>query len=104
MSDSNLLHIYSQLYEHGDAVIVGSRSGLLLLAASLLHAVNHGEGETPEYDTPVFATDGEGYQVRVKMLPEETGIPFHKITVEWAKYPPHYCDRGYDDDKHKGNK
>ncbi len=92
--EMKLLHIYSQPCEHFEARIVGNRAGLLevkqaidiLLTADVLEIITR----------EVFATDGEGYQVTVKQLPTD----WH--SAMWEKYQPHYCDRGYNDDRHQG--
>lgn len=87
-----VLHIYSQTHEHSEAVIIGNSLGLRLLASAILDAIRKDKAKTEE---EVFATDGEGYDVVVKVLPDS----WHDKA--WKKYPPHYCDRGYNDDKHK---
>jgi hypothetical protein len=104
MAENRLLHIYSQPYEHADARIVGSVSGLMALYDAIVKALGstNGEAATPEADGCVFASDGEGYQVKIKVLPEED-YKDGKRTPEWAAYPPHYCNRGYDDDTHITN-
>ncbi|KKK62223.1 hypothetical protein LCGC14_3006470 [marine sediment metagenome] len=96
------LHIYSQPCEHFDARIVGNRAALELLRDTIKQALKlpvdaDSWARTSE---ELFATDGEGYDVTVKLLPDD---PDKKPMVynPWDEYRPHYCDRGYDDDTHK---
>ena len=92
------MHIYSQPYEHADAKIVGNKEGLAKLALALTRAVLENKDTSTTED--VFATDGEGYEVKIIVLPDEylirdgQGV---RIDPAWKEYPPHYCDRGYDD-------
>lgn len=102
---SPTLHIYSQPYEHADAQIAGNRTALFKLAQAIITAVLEDRGTTTGAgDDCVFASDGEGYEVKVHVLPDAVlaQVPggYH-MDPEWAKYPPYYCDRGYDDDAHK---
>ena len=112
MSDTPTLHIYSQPYEHADARIVGNRAGLSRLALALSDAImgrrNTTTGSSSTQRDCVFASDGEGYEVKIIVMPDEVydvidapGGKRLKINPEWEKYPPHYCDRGYADDTHK---
>lgn len=96
------LHIYSQPCEHFDARIVGNRKALEILGATIKQALNlpihvdHAVRSAEE----VFATDGEGYDVEVKLLPDDPSkMPM--VDNLWDRYPPHYCERGYVDDTHK---
>lgn len=84
--EMKLLHIYSQPCEHFEAQIVGNLAGLLELYDAIGVALNVG-GETHLADE-VFATDGEGYDVIIKLFPNDWNDPM------WKESPPHYCDRG----------
>ena len=48
----------------------------------------------------LFATDGEGYDVTVKLMPDD---PSKKPMLDnlWDRYEPLYCNRGYQDDTHR---
>ncbi len=98
-----LLHIYSQPFQHGDARIAGNRAGLEWLQQVITDALHKGRHRT--VDGMTFAADGEGYDVEVLVMPadcyEHKGGK-HTREPTWAKYSPHYCDRGYQDDTHKG--
>ena len=90
--EMTLLHIYSQLFEHCEARIVGNKAGLQELVKTIEAALKcSGEAISAE---EVFATDGEGYDVEVVVMPNDWNDP------KWKESPPHYCDRGYDDDRH----
>ena len=96
------LHVYSQICEHFDARIVGNRKALEILKATIEEALKLSFDADSEARTSeeVFATDGEGYDVSVKLLPDDPGkIPM--VDNLWERYEPHYCDRGYQDDTHK---
>lgn len=88
-----LLHIYSQLFEHCEARIIGNDVGLRALRDTIIKALREGQAESDE----LFASDGEGYQVEVIMMPDDWKDP------RWddPRNRPHYCDRGYDDDTHR---
>ncbi len=105
MKIEKLLHIYSPPYEHADARIVGNRAGLSRLALTLAKAILENRDATTNSEDCVFATDGEGYEVKIIIMPDDSlqqlGDGTLHIDPEWAKYPPHYCDRGYQDDIHK---
>ncbi len=101
---SRNLHIYSQPYEHANARIVGNREALAALQRAISYAlvmVPIGGMFTAYED--FFATDGEGYGIEIVLMPDEShaGIGSPQEHPLWKKYPPHYCDRGYDDDTHK---
>lgn len=88
-----LLHIYSQPWEHSEARVIGNDAGLRALRDTIIEALREGQAESNE----LFASDGEGYQVEVTLMPDDWEDP------KWDKPEnrPHYCDRGYDDDTHK---
>lgn len=67
MLHAPLLHLYAQCTNHDDAHIVGTRTGLMLLRDAIDRALAHGSsGEA----RGVFASDGEGYDVRVACAQE----------------------------------
>lgn len=71
----NLLHIYAQEQWHGEAYIIGSRGGLIELKKAIIQALNSGKGETGE-DVPIYASDGEGYKIKVTMNNTDWLKPF----------------------------
>lgn len=83
------LHIYSQPCPHFSAGIVGNRTALEMLAEVIRVALTLKERAVILQE--VYATDGEGYSVRVKVLPDD---PRKQPTVYniWDEYLPHYCD------------
>ncbi len=91
--EMKLLHVYSQPCEHFEAQIVGNYTGLLELERTI-HSVLK-ERLLSLTTGEVFATDGEGYQVIVHLFPDDWNDP------AWVRSPPHYCDRGYEDDTHR---
>lgn len=100
-----LLHIYSQPCEHFEARVVGNCAGLEILKQTIEDALagkvkELGDGMTYAISSEeIFATDGEGYDVIVKVLPDsDKKIPM--VDNVWERFPPHYCDRGYADDTH----
>ena len=88
--EMRLLHIYSQPCEHFEARIVGNDSGLRVLRDAIIKALREGQASSGE----LFASDGEGYQVEVTLMPDD----WHDPKWDDPKYYPHYCDRGYADD------
>lgn len=90
------LHVYGQPCEHFSVSIVGNRKALELLKSTIEEALKLPVDAESEATTPeeVFATDGEGYDVVVKLLPDNPGkIPM--LYNIWDEYEPHYCN--YDD-------
>lgn len=63
------LHITSQFRWHGEAYITGTRDGLLALAGAINEALLNGDA-TAE----VFATDGEGYGIVVRLSSTVGGL------------------------------
>ena len=63
------LHITSQFHEHGEAYVTGTREGLEKLRAAIDQAllINDGVAE-------VYATDGEGYGVIVRLSSTLAGL------------------------------
>lgn len=54
------LHIFSQIYWHTEAFIVGNREGLIALKAAIGKALEEGKGQAD-----AFVSDGEGYMTGV---------------------------------------
>ncbi|KKK62083.1 hypothetical protein LCGC14_3007870 [marine sediment metagenome] len=75
-----ILNIYGQEFWHTDARIVGNREGLEELRDTIERALKDGKSSTLEDDarsgeeTPLFASDGEGYEVIVLMNNDDWGI------------------------------
>ncbi|MGN6099851.1 MAG: hypothetical protein ACTHOR_01780 [Devosia sp.] len=58
--DVPLLHIYGQPAYHAPAMICGNRLALIALRDALSQAIEHGTGAAQ-----LFASDGEGYEVKI---------------------------------------
>lgn len=73
------LHVYGQYMWHDDALIKGTRSALLLLREAIDDALATSAGERT-----VFATDGEGYAVKVVCSSTVAGVgtPSYEIEIE----------------------
>jgi len=71
-----ILNIYGQEAWHTEARIIGNREGLEALKQTIDDALRVPDGKaTTENDTePLFASDGEGYEVIVEMHNDEWGI------------------------------
>lgn len=54
------MHVYPQYFPHSEAMIRGNREALEALRDALNDAINTGEAEAS-----VFASDGEGYGVKI---------------------------------------
>jgi len=67
-----LLNIYGQEAWHTEARIIGSKDGLLELRDAIEKAIKDGKATTSN-DLPLFASDGEGYEVIVEMHNDEWG-------------------------------
>lgn len=76
MKDSAVLHIYGQEFEHTDAVILGNRRGLRALKKAITNALKGTQDKAS-----VFASDGEGYYVRVMEVDEATS---EKLAVPYT--------------------
>lgn len=64
------LHLYPQEDEHDDAFIVGTRIGLIKLRDSINAALsNKYEGKSSDSLSEHFTSDGEGYDLTVKVIP-----------------------------------
>ena len=69
-----LLNIYGQQSPHMEAKIVGNRKGLEALNRAILRTLNDDKSSTSEEREPLFASDGEGYEVIVEMNNEHWGL------------------------------
>ena len=85
----DLLHIYGQAYEHGDAFLVGNTGALKLLRDAIDQALATGQGQTPDTGDCLFAADGEGYTVRVVRNDAEWDDPtWQDSSCQYA----HHCN------------
>lgn len=66
-----LLQIYPQYMEHNEARIVGNRSALEHLRDIINEALQKGAAETSDGPDCIWARDGEGYHVEVKVGPDD---------------------------------
>jgi hypothetical protein len=74
-----ILNIYGQESWHTDARIVGDREGLEALKQVIQDALDtagkgDGSATTPDEPEPLFASDGEGYQLTVECHNGQWGI------------------------------
>lgn len=71
-----ILNIYGQECEHTEAKIIGNREGLEALKQAIDDALRFvtGKSTTASDKEPLFASDGEGYEVIVEMHNTEWGI------------------------------
>ena len=80
-----LLLVYGQAFEHGDAQIHGTPAALRRLGAACIRAAASPEGKTTLVS--MMATDGEGYAVSITPQ-QERGM---------SRLPNHYCqERAFD--------
>jgi hypothetical protein len=72
------VHIRPQNYSHDSAEIVGTRNGLIALTDAINNALANTDGVAV-----VFASDGEGYEVRVRKSSTIDGIgePYYALDV-----------------------
>lgn len=84
------LHVYSQAFEHCEARIVGNRKALEIVKETIERALTM--PITPDEmitgytigKEEIFATDGEGYDIAVKLLPD------NPEKQPWNRYTPYY--------------
>lgn len=78
------LQIEPQHAWHGDAIIQGNESGLRKLAAALLKACESMAAQSAASCRPVFASDGEGYEIVIMRQERLSDFrePFYTINVE----------------------
>lgn len=68
-----ILNIYGQESWHTNARIVGNKEGLLELRDTINNALQSGKAMTLQ-SYPLFASDGEGYSVRVECHEDVWGL------------------------------
>jgi hypothetical protein len=76
--DTGTVNVYPQHSWHSMATIHADRAGLLALREAIDKAVETGEAEAS-----VFASDGEGYSLLLRRMPDFGD-------KAWADYEPHY--------------
>lgn len=71
-----ILNIYGQESYHTEAKIIGNREGLEALRQAINGALNlpRGKTSTAQFKEPLFASDGEGYEVIVEMHNDRWGL------------------------------
>ncbi len=67
-----ILNIYGQEAWHCEARIIGNKEGLLELRATIDKALKDGLA-IPSGDLPLYASDGEGYEVIVECHDDDWG-------------------------------
>lgn len=68
------LHLYAQSGHHDDAYIIGTRAELIKLRNSIDAALgNRAQGKSSDSLSEHYASDGEGYDLTVKVVPESVG-------------------------------
>lgn len=102
-SEQDILHVYPQLMNHSPVQIKGTREGLLLLQKAINSLISKGgspEGISTKFTT--FASDGEGFEVTVEMLPQavfgEEVLPY----VEDIGLGCYQCRGGFSQDEQMG--
>lgn len=68
MAKDLILNIYGQEAWHTDAKIVASKDALLLLRKAIDKALKEGAAAIGLGDSPLFASDGEGYLLGITAL------------------------------------
>ena len=81
-----ILNIYGQWYWHTEARIIGNREGLEALRQTIDDALTIvvDEASTKQDPEPLFASDGEGYEVIVEIHNDEWGLKGGKDSF-WNK-------------------
>lgn len=79
-----LLNIYGQPMEHMDAEIVANTEGLKVLRNAIDMALAKGKGSTINKAEGLYASDGEGYSVKILCCDEDWLSDF------WRGHPPLY--------------
>lgn len=75
----NTLHIYGQRWWHDTATVMGDRESLERLRDAIIVALENGIGECE-----AMTSDGEGYTVRVMLIPPEADL--------WPRFALPYRD------------
>ena len=83
---TKLLHVYGQPFEHGDAQIVGNREALEDLRDTINTAILTGQAKTGSDGQCLFASDGEGYDLRIVCGPDDWDAPFWRDEGNWPLY------------------
>ncbi len=68
-----ILNIYGQESHHTNARIIGNRDGLLELRDAIAKAIKTSKSRTST-DEPLFASDGEGYEIIVECHDDAWGL------------------------------
>jgi len=74
-----ILNVYGQQSYHTEAKIIGNREGLEALSRAILRALADSNSSTQEEREPLYASDGEGYEVIVEMNNEHWGLKNGKL-------------------------
>ena len=70
-----ILNIYGQEMEHCDARIIGNKEGLTELRDTINNALmSGGKAKTLRTHDPLFASDGEGYNILIECHDDKWGI------------------------------
>ena len=80
--ERRLAHVYGQPYPHGDARIVGNLDALVALHQVLTSMLRLDEESTQR--VPMWATDGEGYELEIVRRDGFMGAP------NWRDKAPEY--------------
>lgn len=86
-----MIHLYSQAFEHDDAWIVGDFESLAALRDKIDSVLN---GDPPK-NLNVFASDGEGYTLRVKLIGDcpNLRLPYtDELSQDKRTDAVEYCD------------
>ena len=78
-----ILNIYGQAFYHQEARVIGNNEGLLELREAIDQAILTSRARTSN-DAPLFASDGEGYEVIVECHNDDWGIKGGKDSF-WNK-------------------
>lgn len=80
-----ILNIYGQPSHHFEARIVGNREGLEALRNAIDNAlIIDSHAKAPDDNEPLFASDGEGYEILIDRHDDEWGINAPKDSF-WNK-------------------
>lgn len=85
--ETPVVHLYAQEQWHGDAYILGNMEGLRELHSTLTEILTIRGGMTAVTSEPVFTADGEGYNIRMRII---EGEPHSE---EWNEYELPYRDK-----------
>lgn len=93
----DILHLFSQLYCHSDAWVVGTMDGLIKLRDALTRVIDTGEPQVAH----TYTSDGEGYCALVIPLTGQQmydmALPYTHENLEGdseqLKFPAEFLDR-----------